>query len=121
MRPVVANHRLSSVLFCFCERSVEVRSIIIFFRRGRMAAPLAFDFRTQFEHVRKSIDVEASIFFVSTGARHSENVGLGGDVGREMRFLYEQRDDLIAVTGIHQPALSFDQRGEIGYEGIAML
>src|SRR5260370_20138237 len=112
---------ISSVLFQFCEGGVKVRCIVVFLPRRRMAAPLAFDFRAQLEHVRKSIKIQASIFLVSAGTRHAEDVGFRGDVRREMRLLHQQRDDLIAVTGFHQPPLCFDERRVYAYERIAFL
>ena len=63
-----------------------------------MTAPLALDFRAQFEHILESAKVELGILRVASGASHADFIILGGDFRSQMIVADEQVDDLLLIA-----------------------
>ena len=73
-----------------------------------MTAPLALDFRAQFQHILESAKVELCIIREASRARHAEFIILGRDFRSQMILVDQQIDDLLLIGGSQQPALRFN-------------
>ena|ERR1700756_2986383 len=86
-----------------------------------MAAPLTFDFGTEFQDVFKAAEVELRVFREATGVRDADFVVFGSDFGGEMVLGGEEVDNLLLVDRIEKPALGFYARREKRNEKITMI